>query len=266
MRKNLLLVSLLALCFMGMTYTGEEDIKQGLDEISIETNLQVPIVDSGILSDEEDCFSAAAEGDLSEKGKGKKERLIPSLSKMDEQGYKFFITALRNVSDSADLMVHRSRSKKAEVKHQAMQAVLRGETYHIATRVPRTSQNHLIVFDNNNSPEPLWKIYQSAYREHENDFREKTGLFIKKRGEREECILLGTATPQIVALMVRKSKIEVELPGRVEGVEQSGGVLSQLSASLPSLPSFPSFTMPSLFSDEGSSSSSCSSGPSQIGE
>ncbi len=177
------------------------------------------VVEGEIFSDDgENCFS---ESNLSEDSKKKGKVRIPSMRKLQKDGYKYFITILQNVSGSTDLTVRRSHSRGL-ITHDIL---AQGGVAHISTRVPKVP-SHLTIFDNSNSEEPLWKIYQSL-----EGISKKKGLFVQRRGEDEICILEEALLPQIVALKISRKEIQGVFPGEIYENQKEEGILGRLSAS-----------------------------------
>ena len=251
MRKYLIRLSLLAFCFMGMAYAVLDAAAP--DDTSIAEKPKInnaaskwrsdgtPLGDSArIVGGEEfplsdDCFSNSNLSESGQKGKGKAES-IPSMSKLEKRGYKFFIAVLQNVS-SSDLTIRRKECKSSIKGDLASKVV-----FSLNTRAPKV-MGHLEIYDrnyrsNDKEIDPLWLIYQAAWQEGTED---KVGLFVKKRGEDATCILRAAKNPQLLALKIFKKKIETEFPGNISGDQKNEGFPpSFASLSLPSLPSLPS--------------------------
>lgn len=266
MRKYLIGLSLLAFYFTGMTYAvldaaAPDDTsiteKPKIDNAVSKWRGGIPLgEDEELLSD--DCLSESG-------GKGKEEvKKIPSMRKLNKQGYKFFITTVQNDS-STDLSVERKGYKLG------LELLSQNEVYHLNKRAPKEMGRLVIDDKGGEGLDPLWLVYQLE----ESD---KSVLVARKRGEKVIRILEEASTPQTVALRVGLKRIKAVLPGKISEYKKEEGIMTRLSswASLPSLPSPPSLTLPSpslpsppslclpsslpsLFADDDSSSSSSSS-------
>ena len=189
MKKSLIGLSVLSLCFMGIAHAADPGSDTAQQENPV-TQLQGGDAEEIGL----DCFS---ECDISEKGAGKKSNKSEEGKSKKEQR-KFMIECIKNVNASV-LTFNRVGTKKENAIE--MQEVGLGDVYSLERTAPTTPDHFKIHADAS-----LFKIFEAV-----------AGLMlVTGQSSDGSCILPVSKRQQAVGLLVYGDRVECVFPGNID--------------------------------------------------